>query len=85
MTANTPSPNDTKPQKELLLDYLLQGNRPTVNEALQELGIYALSQRVGDLKRAGIPVKSRFITMPTGKRVKEYWLDPSYIQSVKGA
>lgn len=85
MTANTPSPNDTKPQKELLLDYLLQGNRPTVNEALQKLGIYALSQRVGDLIRAGIPVQSHFITLPNGKRVKEYWLEPSYIQSVKGA
>ncbi len=81
MTANTPSHNDTKPQKELLLDYLLQGHRPTVNEALQELGIYALSQRVGDLIRAGIPVQSQFITTPTGKRIKQYWLEPSYIQS----
>ena len=58
MTANTPSPNDTKPQKELLLDYLLQGNRPTVNEALQELGIYALSQRVGDLIRQAYQYKA---------------------------
>lgn len=78
---NTPSPNDTASQKDALFNHLLAGNRITVGQALVKFGCYALSQRLGDLRRNhGIPVQSRFITTNTGKRIKEYWLDPSYIQ-----
>ncbi len=83
---NTPSPNDTTNQKDALFTYLLAGNRLTVGQALVKFGCYALSQRLGDLRRNhNIPVQSQFITLPNGKRIKEYWLEPSYIQSVKGA
>ena len=82
---NTPSPNDTKTHKAKLLAHLMKGQTITALQALYLYQCLSCSQRLGDLKRAGIPVKSRFITTPTGKRVKEYWLEPSYIQSVKGA
>lgn len=46
-----------------------QGERLTVGKALNEYGVYALSQRVGELKKDGWPIQSKFV----GK-VKEYWL-----------
>lgn len=53
-----------------LLMAMMQGARLTVAKALTEHGVYALSQRVGDLRREyGWPIKSRF----AGK-FKEYWL-----------
>ncbi len=85
MTNNTPSPNDTKTHKRLLLADLMAGNRRTPLEVLDLFGCMSTSQRYGDLRRdEGIPIQSRFITTPTGKKVKEYWLEPSYIQSAKG-
>lgn len=54
-----------------LLMALQQGARLTVAKALNEHGVYALSQRMGDLRKEyGWPIKSRF----AGK-FKEYWLD----------
>ena len=46
------------------------GVRLTVAKALTEYGVYALSQRMGELRRQGWPIQSRFVG-----RVKEYWLD----------
>ena len=63
----------SKPGRELL-GRLLAGERHTVATALSTLGIYALSQRVGELKRMGWPVQSRTITTPSGKHIKEYWI-----------
>ncbi len=82
---NTPSPNDTNTHKALLLAHLMTGAKITPLEALTRFKCLSCSQRLGDLRRAGIPIQSQFITTPTGKRIKEYWLEPSYIQSVKGA
>ncbi len=79
---NTPSPNDTKTHKAKLLAHLMKGQTITALQALDLYQCFALSQRLGDLRRDdGIPIQSRFITTPTGKKVKEYWLEPSYIQS----
>ena len=86
MPANTPSPNDTKTHKRLLLADLMAGNRRTPLEVLQLFGCMSASQRYGDLRRDdGIPIQSRFIKLPNGKRVKEYWLEPSYINQHKEA
>ena len=82
---NTPSPNDTKTHKAKLLAHLMKGQTITALQALYLYQCLSCSQRLGDLRRdEGIPIQSRFITMPTGKRIKLYWLEPSYIQSVKG-
>ena len=86
MTANTPSPNNIARHKARpLAYYLMTGATITPLQALQRFNCMSCSQRLGDLRRdEGIPIQSRFITTPTGKKVKEYWLEPSYIQSVKG-
>jgi hypothetical protein len=50
------------------------GERLTVAKALSELGVYALSQRCGDLRRMGWPIQSRTIETNGGAHVSEYWL-----------
>lgn len=86
MTANTPSPNDTATHKRQLLAHLMTGATITPLEALQRFNCLSCSQRLGDLRRDnGIPIQSRFITTATGKRVKQYWLEKSYINAHKGA
>lgn len=56
-----------------LLMAMKQGVHLTVGKALKEYGVYALSQRVGELRREyGWPIKDQFV----GK-FKEYWLETS--------
>lgn len=60
---------------ELLMAMKNLGKRLTVAVALTEHGCYALSQRMGDLRRMGWPIKDRFIDTAGGARVKEYWIE----------
>ncbi len=57
-----------------ILTYLQSGKTLTVAKALTELGVYALSQRIGELKRGGWPILSRTIETAGGARVSEYWM-----------
>ena len=58
-----------------ILAALQMGKRLTVATALTEHAVYALSQRIGELKRMGWPIHSRTVTTPGGARVSEYFLD----------
>ena len=59
-----------------ILLYLQRGGRLTVAKAMSELGVYALSQRVGELKRTyGWPVRSRALKVGPKTYVAEYWLE----------
>lgn len=61
-----------------ILMYLQAGGRLTVAKALDELGVYALSQRIGDLKRKyGWEERIKSETKQVGPKtyVSEYWLD----------
>ena len=61
-------------QLEILAAALDAGERLTVAVALEKYGVYALSQRMGELARKwGYPVESRTIETPTGARVSEYF------------
>jgi hypothetical protein len=67
-------------QNERLLDHLKAGGVVTNLDAWMELGIYALSQRIGELRRAGNNIESKMITVisprfGTKARVKQYWLE----------
>jgi hypothetical protein len=62
-------------QQEAILRYLQAGKTLTVAEALSELGVYALSQRCGELKRLGWPIKSEMVRTPSGKHVARYSLE----------
>ena len=57
-----------------LLSALQRHERLTVLLALQNYQCYALSQRMGELRALGWPVQSRYIQVPSGKAVAEYWL-----------
>jgi len=58
-----------------LLRAFERGERLTVLDALTRYGVYALSQRVGNLRRAGWPIESKMVTVPSGKHVAEYWME----------
>ena len=64
-------------QRHLLLEVFSRGESLTVAEALYKHGIYALSQRVGELKREGWQIRSRTVTTPGGARISRYWMESS--------
>lgn len=57
-----------------LLRSMQSGERLTVAKALNKFGVYALSQRCGELRRLGWPIQDRMIDTTGGARCKEYWL-----------
>lgn len=58
-----------------LLKALFDGEKLTVAEALSKYGCYTLSQRMGDLRFTGWPVKSEWVKVGSGKKIKRYWLE----------
>ena len=65
-------------QLDRLADWFGAGRTLTVAEALTQLGIYALSQRVGELKRQGVPIEADMVQTPGGARVARYRLAINY-------
>ena len=61
-------------QEEMIYQHLYSGGTITPLEALQKFGCLALSQRIGGLKRMGVPIDSEMVKVGEGKRVKRYWL-----------
>lgn len=59
-------------QCEQLLEAMKRGESLTVADALRRYGVYALSQRCGELIKQGHPVRVEMITVPSGKRVAKY-------------
>ena len=62
----------------MLLELFREGHRLTVLESMRLAGIYALSQRVGELKREGHDIKSKLITIENRfgkKQVSLYWME----------
>jgi hypothetical protein len=74
LTLNLSSLSKKPSQRDILLDALLRGERLTVATALMNYGVYALSQRMGELRK-DYPIQSRTITTHSGKHVSEYWLE----------
>lgn len=57
-----------------ILSHLQRGNYLTVLSAIRLLNVYALSQRVGELKARGWPIEAKMIRLDSGKRVARYGL-----------
>jgi hypothetical protein len=57
-----------------LLRALQRGERLTVKTALDQYGVYALSQRMGELKRTGWPIQSASKKTEGGATVSVYWM-----------
>lgn len=68
--------DEPKSQCELILSHLQSGGTLTVFEAMFEpFKCMALSQRIGNLKRDGYPIKSEMVRLPSGKRVARYSME----------
>ena len=61
-------------QKKQILAYMKLGKSITSLEALDLFGCFRLSGRIYDLSVDGHDIKSEFITLQNGKRVKKYWI-----------
>lgn len=74
------NPNELRcfSQERKILYYMLRGNRITPLEALQYFQCERLAARIADIRKKGHDVKSEFVTMPSGKRVKQYWIEDKY-------
>lgn len=66
------------PQTKRAHDYLQNHVYITALEAMNDLGIFRLGARIWDLKAAGVPVRSDWITVKNrfGEdcRIKMYWI-----------
>jgi len=61
-------------QNQRILEYLRKGNRITGLDALRLFDCIRMARVAGDLRGAGEDVRSRWIEVPSGKRVKQYWI-----------
>lgn len=59
-------------QCEQLLEAMKRGEQLTVAEAMARYGVYALSQRCGELIRQGHAINVETIKVQSGKRVARY-------------
>ena len=57
-----------------ILMALKQGHRLTPLEALRMFNCLSLSQRVGELKRDGWPIRREMVQVNSGKSVACYWM-----------
>jgi hypothetical protein len=62
-------------QVKLVGAYLMQGHSITPIEALNLFGCMRLSAVIYNLKERGYKIQSQIITVPSGKRVSEYWIN----------
>jgi hypothetical protein len=71
-------PNESQHQLRAILGELQRGRRLTVAVALAELGVYALSQRIGELRRMGWPIDRTMIRTSGGATVAQYSMPVSW-------
>jgi hypothetical protein len=64
----------TDNQKTQIINHLMTRGPLTVLEAIKYIGCYALSQRCGELRREGFPIKDQWITTNEKKKIKQYFL-----------
>lgn len=62
-------------QAKRILEYMEQGHKITPLEALDKFGSFRLGAVIFDLKKEGHNIQSKMIELPSGKHVKQYWLE----------
>ena len=63
-------------QETMILAYLQTGASLTPLEALERFQCFRLGARCWDLKKAGHDIRSEMVTLPSGKHVARYRLEP---------
>ncbi len=61
-------------QNEQILRYMQSGRKITPMEALNDFGCMRLGGRIFELKEAGYKIQDEWLKLPSGKRVKRYFL-----------
>lgn len=71
------NPNEISSQSQnaKILAHLQNGGRITSLSALDDFDCLRLSARIKDLRDRGHDIQSVFITMPNGKKVKQYFME----------
>jgi len=64
----------SKSQTDKILDWMLSGKPITPLEALNLFGCNRLAARISDIKSRGYLVYSEFVTTPSEKKVKRYYM-----------
>ncbi len=64
----------TDNQKTQIINHLMTRGPLTVLEAMQYIRCYALSQRCGELRKEGFPIKDKWVVTDSGKKIKQYYL-----------
>jgi hypothetical protein len=67
--------NNMTPQAKNVLRYMTQKGPISQLRADKEFNIDRLAARIYDLRKAGIPIKSRTMKAFSGKRYAEYYID----------
>ncbi|MGV7078456.1 helix-turn-helix domain-containing protein [Testudinibacter sp. P80/BLE/0925] len=67
--------SESATQCRLILTAFRKGERLTSLEALKRFGCLRLSARIYDLRKQGHDIHSETIKEPSGKHVKQYWLE----------
>lgn len=62
-------------QNEMVLKYLEEGRLVTSMVAFHLMGCVSLPKRICELKQEGVPIKSHWMKLPSGKRCRSYYLD----------
>lgn len=70
-----PNEKQSQSQNKMILAALRNGERLTQLSALQRFNCFRLGARIYDLTQQGHDIKRRMITVASGKRVKEYYMD----------
>lgn len=71
------NPNETtsQSQSKQILAALQRGDRLTHLDAERRFKCLRLGARIYDLKQQGHEIDSQMITVPSGKRVKQYFME----------
>lgn len=77
------STDESTSQVKGIFYLLMTGAKPTPLDVFKLFNCLSANQRFSDLRlKYGLPLQSQYIKTPTGKTVKEHWLEQSYIDAV---
>lgn len=70
-----PNEKQSQTQCKMILSALQNGDRLTHLDAENRFKCLRLGARIYDLKKQGHNIQSRMIKVPSGKRVKQYFME----------
>lgn len=65
---------DIETQNRRILSHLQNGGAVTSLTALYDFGCLRLSGRIFELREAGYPIQDEWVSTPSGKRLKRYFI-----------